>query len=71
MSCQPPRLKEADALAAAWQLFGVAADAAVSLGSERDQAWLLSAGGSNVAVIKVSNAREVRASMLSSRNLIP
>ena len=54
----PPRLGELEALAAGAKLFGVSADAARNLGSERDQVWLLSAAGTPVAVLKVSNSRE-------------
>jgi hypothetical protein len=56
--CPQPELTPADALTAAQALFSVAATHAVSLGSERDQAFLLLRYGKKVGVLKVSNAQE-------------
>jgi Ser/Thr protein kinase RdoA (MazF antagonist) len=54
-----PRVTTTDAVAIAATAFGVAADAARDLGSERDRTFaLLDAGGTAVAVLKVSNAAE-------------
>mmetsp|Transcript_14538 Transcript_14538/g.32060 ORF Transcript_14538/g.32060 Transcript_14538/m.32060 type:complete len:119 (+) Transcript_14538:172-528(+) len=53
-----PQLTGTNAVEAAKQLFGVAADAAKSLGSERDQAFLLTLDGQACAFLKVSNAQE-------------
>ena len=58
MQCMPPRLEEAEALAAGRVLYGVEADSARSLGSERDQVWMLLLRGQRVAVLKVSNPAE-------------
>lgn len=47
------------AVAVAARLFGMAAETAVELGSERDRAFALEDGaGRRVAILKVSNAQE-------------
>ena len=46
-------LREATPVAAANQLYGIISDDAISLGSERDQAFLLLLRSTKVAVIKV------------------
>ena len=53
-----PALTPADAVRALGTLFGVDADDARDLGSERDRTFLLSAGGRPCAVLKVSNSAE-------------
>jgi 4-aminobutyrate aminotransferase-like enzyme/Ser/Thr protein kinase RdoA (MazF antagonist) len=54
-----PALGAAEAVALAAELFGVAAESAVDLGSERDRAFVLQdADGGKVAFVKVSNAQE-------------
>jgi 4-aminobutyrate aminotransferase-like enzyme/Ser/Thr protein kinase RdoA (MazF antagonist) len=53
-----PRLSPSRAAALLGELFGVAADDARDLGSERDQAFLVLSGGSPVGVLKVSNPAE-------------
>lgn len=54
-----PRLGAAEAVAIAGELFGVRAESARDLGSERDRSFLLAgADGAPVAVLKVSNASE-------------
>src|SRR3954453_13401397 len=59
----PPRLDQAEAAAIGGACFGVAADGAVSLGSERDQTFLLTSDEAPVAVLKVSNAAESTATL--------
>jgi 4-aminobutyrate aminotransferase-like enzyme/Ser/Thr protein kinase RdoA (MazF antagonist) len=55
----PPAFTPAQACEIALQTFGIAADAARDLGSERDQAFLLtSAAGAGIAVLKISNPAE-------------
>ncbi len=55
----PPALSAEDARSAALTAFGVEAAGARSLGSERDQAFLLTgSSGDGVAVLKVSNPAE-------------
>jgi 4-aminobutyrate aminotransferase-like enzyme/Ser/Thr protein kinase RdoA (MazF antagonist) len=54
----PPPVDVASAPAVAAATFGIEADAAVDLGSERDRAFLLHAAGEPIAVMKVSNAAE-------------
>jgi 4-aminobutyrate aminotransferase-like enzyme len=59
MSGARPRVEAVDAVAIAGELFGVRAEDARDLGSERDRSFLLvGAGGDPVAVLKVSNAAE-------------
>ncbi len=58
LTAEPPRFDEAEAAAIGGACFGVVADGAVSLGSERDQTFLLTSGQAPVAVLKVSNAAE-------------
>ena len=58
MTSVPPRLEEAEAISAGLTLYGVAANAGQSLGSERDQVWLLLQNGNRVAVLKVANCAE-------------
>jgi Ser/Thr protein kinase RdoA (MazF antagonist) len=58
MQCKPPRLEEAEAISAGRVLYGVEADTARSLGSERDEVWMLLLRGQRVAVLKVSNPAE-------------
>ena len=58
MTSPQPALTPADAVAAAAALFGVLGDGAQSLGSERDQAFLVLASGRPTAVLKVSNVEE-------------
>ncbi|MGW4210406.1 aminotransferase class III-fold pyridoxal phosphate-dependent enzyme [Lentzea sp. NPDC004789] len=53
-----PRLSPGGAAALLGELFGVAADDARDLGSERDQAFLVLSGENPVAVLKVSNPAE-------------
>jgi 4-aminobutyrate aminotransferase-like enzyme/Ser/Thr protein kinase RdoA (MazF antagonist) len=54
-----PSFTAADVLDIARRTFGIGADAATDLGSERDQAFLLeAAGGDGLAVCKLSNAAE-------------
>ncbi len=53
-----PRLTTTGAAALLGELFGVAADDARDLGSERDQAFLVLSIGRPVAVLKVSNPAE-------------
>ncbi|MFC3890978.1 aminotransferase class III-fold pyridoxal phosphate-dependent enzyme [Lentzea rhizosphaerae] len=53
-----PRLSPSDAASLLGELFGVAADDARDLGSERDQAFLVLSAGSPVSVLKVSNPAE-------------
>jgi 4-aminobutyrate aminotransferase-like enzyme/Ser/Thr protein kinase RdoA (MazF antagonist) len=54
-----PQLGEAEAVGIAGELFGVRAETARDLGSERDRSFLLADdGGAPVAVLKVSNASE-------------
>ncbi len=55
----PPRFSAQDAVNAATILFGVEADAATDLGSERDRAFVLRySSGEQFAVLKVSNELE-------------
>jgi 4-aminobutyrate aminotransferase-like enzyme/aminoglycoside phosphotransferase (APT) family kinase protein len=63
MTAAPPRFDEAQAAAIGAEYFGVAADGAVSLGSERDQTFMLTSGGEQVAVLKISNAAESPATL--------
>jgi 4-aminobutyrate aminotransferase-like enzyme/Ser/Thr protein kinase RdoA (MazF antagonist) len=58
LSGPPPPVDAATATAVAATTFGVHADSAVDLGSERDRAFLLQSGGRPVAVMKVSNVAE-------------
>jgi 4-aminobutyrate aminotransferase-like enzyme/Ser/Thr protein kinase RdoA (MazF antagonist) len=59
MTGRPPRLLPGDTIAVARQMFGVAAERARDLGSERDRAFALDdAVGRPVAVMKVSNPAE-------------
>jgi 4-aminobutyrate aminotransferase-like enzyme len=58
LSVPPPPVTEVDAVALAAVTFGLAADRAVDVGSERDKAFLLHAGDRPVAVMKVSNVAE-------------
>lgn len=59
MRAQPPSFTSAQALAIAEKCFDVIAADAISLGSERDQAFLLLDGiGHRLTVMKVSNAAE-------------
>ena len=53
-----PALTPSDAVRALGTLFGVAADDARDLGSERDRTFLLSAAGRPCVVLKVSNPAE-------------
>ncbi len=55
----PPAFTPAQACEIALETFGIAADAARNLGSERDQAFLLTgAAGAGIAVLKISNPAE-------------
>ena len=58
LKADPPRFSEAEAAELGVRHFGVDADAAVNLGSERDQTFLLTGGGVPAAVLKISNAAE-------------
>ena len=58
LKADPPRFSEAQAAELGAQHFGLAADGAVNLGSERDQTFLLTRAGGPVGVLKVSNAAE-------------
>ena len=63
LTAGPPRFDGAQATALGEACFGVHADAAVSLGSERDQTFLLTSAQAPVAVLKVSNAAESTATL--------
>jgi 4-aminobutyrate aminotransferase-like enzyme/Ser/Thr protein kinase RdoA (MazF antagonist) len=54
----PPRIDAAQVLDVARRSFGVRADAARDLGSERDRALMLTRDGVDVAVAKISNTSE-------------
>jgi len=58
MQCLSPRLEEAEAISAGSVLYGVEADSGESLGSERDEVWLLLLQGTRVAVLKIANSAE-------------
>ena len=58
LTAHPPRYDEAEADAIGGACFGVVADGAVNLGSERDQTFLLTTDHAPVAVLKVSNTAE-------------
>ncbi len=58
LKADPPRFNEAEAAGLGSRHFGVAADGAVNLGSERDQTFLLTEAGAPAAVLKISNAAE-------------
>jgi 4-aminobutyrate aminotransferase-like enzyme/Ser/Thr protein kinase RdoA (MazF antagonist) len=58
MLARPPVFTTDDAVEIAQHTFGVAADAAADLGSERDQTFRLLRDGNPVAIMKVSNAAE-------------
>jgi 4-aminobutyrate aminotransferase-like enzyme/Ser/Thr protein kinase RdoA (MazF antagonist) len=59
LQAQPPSFSAAEILSIADKAFGLSASGARSLGSERDQAFLLTGPGeSGVAVLKVSNPAE-------------
>ena len=57
LTARPPKLAMNTVLDAAAR-FGVRADSAHDLGSERDQTFMVSSAGEPVAVLKVSNAAE-------------
>ncbi|WP_369853765.1 aminotransferase class III-fold pyridoxal phosphate-dependent enzyme, partial [Angustibacter sp. Root456] len=63
LTTAPPRFSEAEGAAIGRACFGITADAAVSLGSERDQTFLLTSDRRPVAVLKVSNAAESTATL--------
>src|SRR3954453_22960138 len=63
LTAEPPRFDEATAAAIGAACFGVVADGAVNLGSERDQTFLLTSRGAPVTVLKVSNAAESTATL--------
>lgn len=63
LTADPPRFDEAEAMAIGGACFGIVADGAVSLGSERDQTFLLTSDRAPVAVLKVSNAAESTATL--------
>ena len=64
LTADPPRFSETEAAALGGTHFGITADGAVNLGSERDQTFLLTAAGSGpVGVLKVSNAAESTATL--------
>ena len=58
LTAVPPTFTGAQAAELASQCFGLDADSGESLGSERDQTFLLSCGAEPVGVLKVSNAAE-------------
>ncbi|MGL5827008.1 MAG: aminotransferase class III-fold pyridoxal phosphate-dependent enzyme [Nocardioides sp.] len=58
LTAPSPTFTEAGAVALGAEHFAVAADGAISLGSERDQTFLLTHDGAPHAVLKVSNAAE-------------
>lgn len=58
LAAEPPRLEAGAAAAIGGACFGITADGAVSLGSERDQTFLLTSDDAPVLVLKVSNAAE-------------
>ncbi len=58
LKADPPRFSDAEAAGLGDRHFGVRADGAVNLGSERDQTFLLTDGGAPAAVLKISNAAE-------------
>src|SRR3712207_663280 len=63
LTADPPRFDEAEAAALGGACFDLVADGAVSLGSERDQTFLLTSDQAPVAVLKVSNAAERTATL--------
>ncbi len=63
LKADPPRFDETEGAAMGGACFGVVADGAVSLGSERDQTFLLTLDRAPVAVLKVSNADESTATL--------
>jgi 4-aminobutyrate aminotransferase-like enzyme/Ser/Thr protein kinase RdoA (MazF antagonist) len=63
LTADPPRFDEAEAVAIGRACFGVDADGAVDLGSERDQTFLLTLDRTPVAVLKGSNAAESTATL--------
>jgi 4-aminobutyrate aminotransferase-like enzyme/Ser/Thr protein kinase RdoA (MazF antagonist) len=59
LASPPPSYSGADAIGIAAQTFGVSADTATDLGSERDQTFRLAAtSGEGLAVMKISNLAE-------------
>lgn len=58
LTALPPEFTETEAAQLGQDHFGVSADGAVSLGSERDQTFLLTRDEAPVAVLKVSNSAE-------------
>jgi 4-aminobutyrate aminotransferase-like enzyme/Ser/Thr protein kinase RdoA (MazF antagonist) len=63
LTADPPRFDEGEAAAIAGACFGLVVDGAMSLGSERDQTFLLTSHRAPVAVLKVSNAAESTATL--------
>lgn len=63
LTAEPPRFGESEAAGIGRACFGLVADGAVNLGSERDQTFLLTADRSPVAVLKVSNPAESTATL--------
>ena len=58
LAAHPPRLDGATAARIAADRFGVRADGADDVGSERDQTFILTDDGRPTAVLKVSNSAE-------------
>jgi len=58
MNCPQPAWSGSEATEAAMTLFGLDCNEGVSLGSERDQAFMLRLNGVGVGVLKVSNAAQ-------------
>ena len=63
LTTHPPRFDEVEAAAIGGDVFGVVADGAVNLGSERDQTFLLTSSRAPAAVLKVSNSAESTANL--------
>ena len=63
LTADPPRFDAAEAAAIGGTCFGITADGAVNLGSERDQTFLLTSDQEPVAVLKVSNSAENTATL--------
>ncbi|MCB0908082.1 MAG: aminotransferase class III-fold pyridoxal phosphate-dependent enzyme [Nocardioidaceae bacterium] len=69
LKADPPRFSEDEAVGVVATHFGVRADGALDVGSERDQTFLLTDGDVRTAVLKISNAAENPA-MLDMESLV-
>lgn len=58
LSFPPPELTSSDAIEIGFKVFGIDADDAKSLGSERDQAFLIIKNKQSLGVLKISNAAQ-------------